>query len=79
MTKKNVLISLDLMKRTMNLLEQIDSSSNDYTVQIEHMEILLDYRRKAQAMDLRNIYAKMVNAEDESDRDIARIEYLRQR
>jgi len=74
---KNVLISIDFMKRIIYLLEHIDISEYDTVIKIEHTTILFALNKKEEEIYKRELYSKMVYAENESERDDARIEYLR--
>jgi len=75
----NVMIPLQLLKRVVELLEYWNLSMYDRAIRDEYGDILWLLKVKLQKIELRDAYAKIVRADDEDDRNDARIEYLRQR
>ena len=74
---KNVLIPLTLLEKTISLFESLDVSnfSNCY----DYYDVLRELKVKMQKLELRNAYTKIVLAQDDDARHVARIEYLTQR
>jgi hypothetical protein len=79
MKSKNILIPLDLMMKTAELLTNWDISSYDYAIQCEYNDVVDAIQKKMRAVDLRWTYSKMVYAKGEDERFDARIEYLKQK
>lgn len=79
MKSKNILIPLDLMMKTAELLTNWDISAYDYAIQCEYDDVVDAIQKKMQAVDLRRTYSKMIYAKDENERFNARIEYLKQK
>ena len=73
----NVLIPIPLVKQVIDLLGYWDISKYDYSIRDDYWEILKSLNIKMQKLELRDAYAKMINAENEDRRHDARIEYLR--
>jgi len=72
----NVLIPIPLVKQVIDLLGYWDISKYDYSIRDDYWEILKSLNIKMQKLELRDAYAKMINAENEDRRHDARIEYL---
>jgi len=73
---KNVLIPIALVMQIIDLLDHWDTSRYDRPIRDDHRDILLSLNIKLQILELRDAYAKMINAKDEDRRHDARIEYL---
>ncbi|GHV40990.1 hypothetical protein FACS189490_07050 [Clostridia bacterium] len=81
---ENVKIPLTLFNDTINLLENIYNSDcafsdfpDDFYSYFE--SVLLAFKHKKQLMELRDTYAKVVNAKDEDARHATRMLYLEER
>jgi len=75
-SEKNVLIPIPLVKQIIDLLAYWDISKYDYVVRDDYREILKSLNIKMQKLELRDAYAKIINAKNEGSRNDARIEYL---
>jgi hypothetical protein len=76
--RKNVMIPLSLMERTIELLGYLQPTPyND--LRYEHCDVLNELLIKKQKLELREAYTKIVAADNEDARHDARIEYLRQK
>jgi hypothetical protein len=75
----NVLIPLSLLIKTVELLEYWDVSRYDRFIQDDYCDVLFALKVKLQKLELRDAYAKIINAKSSDDRDWTRIEYLRLR
>ena len=73
---KNVMIPLELMDRIVELLGYWDVSNYDPVIRLEHFDVLRFLNLKKRRLDLRDDYAKIIRADNEADRDEARIAYL---
>jgi len=76
---KNIMIPLSLLMRIVDLLDCLDPSSFAPDFCREYGDILWGLKVKMQKIELRDAYARIVSAKGGDDRDLARIEYLRQR
>ena len=76
---KNVMIPLSLLERIIELFDGLDTSRYGYNFCREYGDILWALKVKMQRLELREAYARIVQAKDEDARHSARIEYLRQR
>lgn len=76
---KNVMIPLSLVARIIGLLDCWDTSKGSYELRYEYGSVLWELKVKLQRLALREAYARILHAEDEDARDLARIEYLRQK
>jgi hypothetical protein len=77
MAAKNVTVSLQLLKNIVVLLEYWDISLLDYSLRDDYWDALWAIKTKLLKNDLREAYARIVQAPDENARHNARIEYLR--
>jgi hypothetical protein len=73
----NVTIPVSLMKQVIYVLESVDLSAYDYTIQSEQIHILFYLKKKQKTLNLRESYKKLIHAGNEISRDEARIEYLK--
>jgi hypothetical protein len=73
---KNVLIPIPLVRQIIDLLAYWDISKYDRAIRHDYGGILLALNIKMQKLELRDAYAKMINAKNEGSRHDARIEYL---
>jgi hypothetical protein len=78
MKAKNVLFPLEMLLKLAGLLSYWDVSSYDYAIQCDYDEVINAVQDKLQAIELRETYAKIIKADDES-RFYARLDYLRLR
>jgi len=75
---KNVMIPIFLLDSIIEFLVELDLSEY-HELRYEYCEILWALRLKKQRLGLRQAYAKIISADNQDDRDDARIDYLRQR
>ena len=76
---KNVLMPIALFDSIVEMLEFLDTTDYAVALRYEFGDILGELYKKRKKQDLRAAYAKYINTADSNDRDLARIEYLRQR
>jgi len=74
---QNVLIPLPLLIQIIDLLGYWDLSNYDMTIQCQYSDVLRALNFKLQKLELRDTYANIVRADNNDDRDQARIRYLR--
>ena len=79
MRGNNVMIPLSLLERIIELLGYWDTSRYDRAVCDDYDCILQELNVIIQKLELREAYAKIIQAKDEDARHSARIEYLWQR
>ena len=72
---KNVKIPLDIITQAIYVLEHFQDTC-DQGLRMEYENVLYELYRKKDSLDLRDAYAKMINACDEDSRLLARLEYL---
>jgi hypothetical protein len=70
------MIPIPLLKRVIELLEYWDVSKYDRSIQSDYDDVLRALNVKVQKLDLRNAYARIISANNQDDRDDARINYL---
>ena len=75
---KNAMIPLFLLDRIIELLALLDISEY-HELRYEYCDILWALRLKKQRIELRDSYAKIISADDQDERDDARIRYLQQK
>jgi len=75
----NILIPLDLLVRTYELLDYFDISKYDRVVRDDYHAIKRELNRKLHKLELREAYSKILRAKDEDARHSARMEYLWQK
>ena len=73
---RNVLIPLPLLTQIIDLLGYWDLSNYDVAIQCQCSDILHALNLKLQKLELRDTYANIVLADNDDDRDHARIRYL---
>jgi hypothetical protein len=73
------MIPLDFLHRIVDLLGYWDISNYDPVIQLEHFELLRFLSLKKRRLDLRDDYAKIIRANNSTDRNDARISYLQHR
>ena len=76
---ENVKIPLPILIRTIELLENLDMSGYDSSVQHDYDAVYFSLLKKRQDIELRDAYAKIVHAKDEQARHQARMNYLQQK
>lgn len=76
---KNVMIPLSLLERIIELLDCWDVSGCDCQVRCDYHNVLGELIWKKKKLELRDAYAKIIHTDDENARNLARIEYLRQK
>lgn len=79
MNSKKVLIPLNLLLKVRDLLSYWDVLEYDCSIQCEYDEVLNTISKKLHALELREIYSKIVYAENEEKRFFARMDYLQAR
>jgi hypothetical protein len=72
----NVKIPLELFSHTLDLLERLDGNAWDEWMFEFHAHVLGKFRKKAQSLDLRASYTRMLFAPNEETRTAARLDYL---
>jgi len=72
----NVTIPLPLLKNLVALLENWDVSLFDRSVRDDYWHALWALKLKLLKLDLRDAYARIVNAPNDDERHSARMEYL---
>jgi hypothetical protein len=75
MKKQNVMIPLELVERMITFLSHMEDSKDREAFQAR-IKILAALLLKVQKLRLRDSYSKILYADNEQDRDWARIEYL---
>ena len=75
----NVQIPMWLFWHTLDFLEALDPSSWDPPFHQKYLDALYGFRLKANRIELRGSYAKIIFAEDEDSRHDARMQYLLKR
>lgn len=81
-TPKNIQIPYETFKRLLYVMEYINLSNYDETFKEEFEGVLDDLKDKQKAIDKREIYSQLINANKDSNEDKkidARIEYLKKR
>jgi hypothetical protein len=73
------MIPIPTLKRIIELLEYWDVSGYDQSIRVDHDDVLRDLNFKLEKLDLRNAYTKIIVADNDDDRDDARINYLRRK
>jgi hypothetical protein len=73
------MIPIPTLKRIIELLEYWDVSRYDQSIRVDHDDVLRDLNFKLEKLDLRNAYTRVIVADNEDDRDDARINYLRRK
>jgi hypothetical protein len=76
---KNVLIPISLLDKIITLLDYWDVSGYDYVIRYDYVDVLNQLIWKMQKIELRDAYSKILDADNQDDRDDARIEYLRKK
>jgi len=76
---KNVKIPLALFERIINLLLCWDTDGYDEFIQDDLYDVIYLLLKKRKSFELRNDFAKIVNALDEDSRDQARMRYLQRK
>ena len=76
---KNVMISLSLFERIIELLDGLDAERYGYNFVREYDDIIRELNLKLKRLELRKVYARIITADNEEARRRARIKYLRQK
>ena len=76
---KNIMIPLALLEQILDLLEQWDISRAELHLRCDYHNVLDQLIWKKQKIKLRDAYTKILIADSQNDRDLARIQYLRQK
>ena len=79
MSSKNILMPLAMLIKTADLLSYWDISSYDFSIQRDYDDVMSAITKKLQAIELRNVYTKVVCAKDDDNRFYARLDYLKLR
>jgi len=81
MNSTNVKITLKLLNDIVNVLETCRECSDFRRLAPDFItyfnSVLFELWRKQRALDLRSAYSKLLSAKTETERDAARIDYLR--
>ena len=75
---RNVMIPLSLLDQIVDLLEELRLSEY-HPLSYEYGNILWALNVKKQKLLLRDAYARIINADNQDDRDDARIQYLQKK
>jgi hypothetical protein len=75
---KNVMIPLSLLNQIIDLLEELGISEY-HPLSCDYGNILWALSVKKHKLELRDAYAKILQAADQEERDEARISYLRKK
>ena len=75
----NIMIPLSLFTQIVDLLEQIDCTSFDYSLRNEYGLVLWALNIKKQKLVLRDAYAKIIREDHPDETFEARLEYLREK
>jgi hypothetical protein len=70
------MIPLTLLERTIDLLEQWNISDYGPHLFHDYQNVLWALKVKIQKIELRDAYARIIAADNEDDRDEARMQYL---
>jgi len=73
---RNITIPLPLFSKITNLLDNMDISDVPPYLRPDYADILCALMKKQQSMELREAYAKIINADSDIDRHDARMQYL---
>lgn len=73
---KNVTIPLALFDKIIDLLDSWDIYDCSQRTQEDYFEIVMALAKKQQTIELRNIYAQIINAENDDERHDARMQYI---
>ncbi|MDR1073568.1 MAG: hypothetical protein LBL45_07830 [Treponema sp.] len=73
---KNVQIPMWLFHKTLDFLENFNSSSCGAAFREQYADVLDAFRQKSHSLKLRRAYADIVFAQDEQSRFDARMQYL---
>ena len=76
---KNVKIPLELLNRTIELLQCWDVSEYVPPIRDDYDDVLWALMAKKQSIELRDAYSKIIYADSEDERHEARMEYLQQK
>jgi len=77
MEKHNkIKIPVELLSRTIKLLEDLDVSDYNEFVQSDYNDVMIALTRKKQSIELREAYARIIYAPDVEARLHAGLEYL---
>jgi len=76
MMGKNITIPLTLFSKITYLLDNMDISDVPPYLRSDYADILFALMKKQQSMELRDAYAKIINADAHVDRHDARMQYL---
>ena len=76
---QNVMIPLSLLDRMIELLNRLDIAEYGYPLRDELGSVLWALNIKKKKLELRDAYAKIIQAGCQDDRDEARILYLQQK
>jgi len=73
---QNVKIPFSVLSQAIYVLEHINMDNYDDTLRNDYDNVLAALYYKKEALNLREAYAKIINAKDEGSRLLARIQYL---
>ena len=72
----SIKIPLALLTEAIYLLEHLDVSHYDCVIRDCYDEVYIAFLKKAQSIELRDAYARIIHAKDEDERNDARLRYL---
>jgi len=76
---QNVMIPLSLLDKVIELLDHWDISEYGPSLRYDYENVFWALKVKKQKLELRDAYAKIIRADNEDDRDDARMQYLLQK
>ena len=77
---QNVMVPLSLFERIIDFFQDdLNPIPKTHPVGYERDDILWELNEKKKKLELRDAYAKIIHADNQYDRDDARIEYLKQK
>jgi len=76
---QNIMIPLSLLDQIVDLLGYWNINDCDPSIRCDYNRILWALDIKKQKLELRNAYAKIIQADNQEDRHEARIRYLLQK
>jgi hypothetical protein len=73
---KNITIPLSLFDKIIDCLDCWDASDYDPLLRPTYIDVVFALAKKKQSFEIRDAYAKIINADSDVDRHDARMQYL---